>query len=227
MTARVPWWVCTSLYPGGYVHPCTPLLLYHPGYTIIPPLVMQLLPVTLRCTVTMPWAQDGRFPWVGASLPPSSPKGVTEGGRDDAQSAPLFPQERCERLDNTRVTPHVSPMVREVSAQRSSRPSIRSLKIVRESIRPFLTVLCRIDATMGLYPRGCSSNHNVDIPVPADVPRACCASGPDQHSRFGNQHRRRATIPQPHYKSALKVAKRARNEREIPPFSCRKEEIQQ
>ena len=47
---------------------------------------------------------------------------------------PLFPDKLDERLDRTRVTLHVSPMVREVCAKGCPRSPIRSLLIMRRRV---------------------------------------------------------------------------------------------
>ena len=48
--------------------PCLPV--YTPGYTLLPlylVLSVHQLPLTLTCQLTVPWAQEGETPWVGAS----------------------------------------------------------------------------------------------------------------------------------------------------------------
>ena len=70
----VPWWEVyyPGMYHGGYTSLPTMPLVYHPGYTSIPtvhPLSVHHLLLRLRCRVRTSWAQDGRFPWVRASVP--------------------------------------------------------------------------------------------------------------------------------------------------------------
>ena len=126
-------------YPSWYYSPCT-LVGIHlpvhvppshlpgiPHHLPVPVLSVQHLLLTSKCPVITAWAQKKRNPWVRPSLPPSSPKGVMKGGISLRNITPLFREERTERSDRTRVTLGVSPMVREVSARRFSRPSIRSL----------------------------------------------------------------------------------------------------
>ena len=68
----------------------------------------------------MPWAQYRRKAWVGASLRLKVLNPVRVGRGTLRIVAPLLMKESDERLDVTRVSLLVSPMVRDLCAECSS-----------------------------------------------------------------------------------------------------------
>ena len=105
------WW---EVYTQGYT------LLYHPGYTLL----YHHLPVPVPL-YTEPSSAVGESPglspgnnhgWEGSArlkvLNPVKVRGITL-----RVVTPLLPEELDERSDRCRVTPHVSPMRRDLCAE--------------------------------------------------------------------------------------------------------------
>ena len=134
MPPSVPW-----VYPTLYIHhleyrerylPWVYASLLHPGYTSMlhPAAVHRMLPLAaVRWLVTMLWAQEGRNPWVEASLASRVLKSVKREGRSLRIVTPLLPVINVRRLDRRRVFPTGLPWVKACCAEwsRSLRSSDR------------------------------------------------------------------------------------------------------
>jgi len=132
MYPGIPWWVWW--YPS-LLHPEVHPVVYMPPYYALPgtPGAYMRSSVCTRrqCSAAgVPWEQPGLITEnnIGyeAHREPPGPKGVMGEGRTLRIITPLLPVNKCERLDRTRVTPHIFPMVRDLFAEWSSlRPSDR------------------------------------------------------------------------------------------------------
>jgi len=135
----------------------------HPGYTLhptIPVPVCASSPAQSEVPDEEALGSEKRKP-LGESLSePYFSQRCEQRARRMRRVVPLLREGRMERLDSFRVNLPISPMVRYLCAMWCVHPSIRSLPNVHHPMLAFLTVLCRSEGSLGLYPGLPPSDHS-------------------------------------------------------------------